>query len=657
MKALNLLLVFLGAFFVGTLATGPSQIVLTATIRDFTPDHPDFEHYGGDSKGAIEDFLSADEKPILKAGSHPTFTSAAYFDQWYRISDPNRVKVITLTAAQQLDGSYLYNNQNYFPIDGQLLGNYANSGHNFHFTSEIKTTFGYIAGAQFNFQGDDDVFVFLGDGTQTKLVIDLGGVHGAESASFTLGAVSVPWTWDANKEYTMWIFHAERHTVASTFKFTTTIVFKPTVPPSVLTCPYIESRDGSYTCNTNTLREVLTASSTEQAVSPSQIDVLIEGLFSVQTGDTQGRVGSGRFAIGPGYSIGDSLNVSSTADGHAPYGLFAVSNSPADSWTSGELFPAEENIYAGGSDLTVGSAANLHDRVALNENSLLYTAPHLAADYASYFTCAKSYTTTKFSANTQASTVHYESRWSGLHIWCDVATSGSIVLSIPASTLSSSLWYQVDYAASGCDQTSDWIILVKADAASSVATLQGDSFPSLPGHVTYYFDNSITEVHVETAVSGSIVAPFSDIVQVGGVITGKVIGKSYTAPAASQVNRPCGAENVKLKSTISGLDKGKRSGNTVVEVDGFGGLIAGDTVTIDGSKTAVITALVTKNGKYFIEFDRVVSGIQVGSQITTDADFTIYRVNDVTDLSDFSSASKTVASLICFFMLALALIV
>ena len=65
-----------------------------------------------------------------------------------------------LTAFETSPGICTYYDPPFFPIYGELFANQGRS-HNYHFTTEIKTTFTYEAGAgqDFAFTGDDDVFV------------------------------------------------------------------------------------------------------------------------------------------------------------------------------------------------------------------------------------------------------------------------------------------------------------------------------------------------------------------------------------------------------------------------------------------------------------------------------------------------------------------
>src|SRR5690606_20247218 len=69
-------------------APNPLPPELTATIRDFSDSHPDFEIFvDGDARdpGIVEDILGPDGKPVYQGGSGTLTTSGATnFDQWYR---------------------------------------------------------------------------------------------------------------------------------------------------------------------------------------------------------------------------------------------------------------------------------------------------------------------------------------------------------------------------------------------------------------------------------------------------------------------------------------------------------------------------------------------------------------------------------------------
>ncbi len=260
--------------------TLPASISVGATIRDFKPfgaagGHPDFEHFTGNVRvGLVGAELDADGKPVAtdlvghgiasefrdakgnainpalydasrgdSAGSlsnptNPCLTSIESFAQWYRdVPGTNAAAAVSL-VFNRVPGTttYVFDSANdepyksrggFFPVDGDLYGNYGSTGHNFHFTTELETGFVYRknTGQVFTFMGDDDVWVFVGG----KLAIDLGGVHGAHSQTIDLDRLS--WLEDG-KAYPLKVFHAERHTTQSNFRIETTIQMRRVTAPA-----------------------------------------------------------------------------------------------------------------------------------------------------------------------------------------------------------------------------------------------------------------------------------------------------------------------------------------------------------------------------------------------------------------------------------------
>ncbi len=100
------------------------------------------------------------------------------------------------------DGIFRYENDNFFPIDGKGLGNEGNI-HNYSFSMKFEWDFTYKKGLRLPFGGSDDSWVYLNG----KLVVDLGGMHSAESTVVNLDTIQG--LVDGQK-YKLCFFHAQR---------------------------------------------------------------------------------------------------------------------------------------------------------------------------------------------------------------------------------------------------------------------------------------------------------------------------------------------------------------------------------------------------------------------------------------------------------------
>lgn len=206
-------------------APQPKPPTLLSVIRDFNDTHTDFEIPApGDQLdlGLVEFFLGQDGKPVYANKPNSRTTSGAFnFDQWYR--DVPAVNLSTaidlqLEASVEHPGMFVYDDDEFFPIDGALFGNQGRR-HNYHFTLEARTRFQYLGGEVFRFTGDDDMWVFV----NRRLAIDLGGVHTSMAGAVELDRRANELGLTRGGEYELHFFFAERKTVDSHFKIETSI--------------------------------------------------------------------------------------------------------------------------------------------------------------------------------------------------------------------------------------------------------------------------------------------------------------------------------------------------------------------------------------------------------------------------------------------------
>lgn len=234
----------------------PTSIV--ATIRDFRfydagdpTTNEDFENVpsacpttGCDDHGFVASTLGPDGTPTYTGGAGGTLSThgAQWFAMWYHDAPGSNVTVswpVPIVANPDPEagsGATGYDSEiqgtdygttpqgfvagkGFFPIDDgtPYATAFGNQGwpNNYSFTCEIHTVFQYKGGEYFDFRGDDDVFVFIDD----KLVIDLGGIHGPETATVQLDSLGLT----VGQQYPLDFFSAERHVVGSNILFETTL--------------------------------------------------------------------------------------------------------------------------------------------------------------------------------------------------------------------------------------------------------------------------------------------------------------------------------------------------------------------------------------------------------------------------------------------------
>jgi fibro-slime domain-containing protein len=234
----------------------PATINIPVTFYDFHSDktNPEFEqpHFSGVHLGMVANFLDAERKPVLGPAPYRNY----YIKKWFRPWQPGDFTITSYTvlsggelnAVLQFNGivtvgydtafknvvipmnlpftyipgstgMYQYNNQNFFLLDGLGFGN-EGLAHNFSFTMELHTDFTYNQGLIFNFEGDDDVWMFINN----SLRLDLGGIHPTAAGSINLDTLT---GMQIGKKYSFDLFYAERHTTSSDIRITTNLFTPP----------------------------------------------------------------------------------------------------------------------------------------------------------------------------------------------------------------------------------------------------------------------------------------------------------------------------------------------------------------------------------------------------------------------------------------------
>ncbi|HEY3593593.1 MAG TPA: fibro-slime domain-containing protein, partial [Polyangiaceae bacterium] len=184
--------------------------------------------------GIVQPTLDMTRKPVYakKADGSDSLTTTgqANFDTWFHdVAGKNLGMELplqfVLDPADPSGKTYNFDSRTlpgggFFPIDMKLLSPTLPAegfGHNFSFTFELHTMFTYNKGAVFNFQGDDDVWVFINN----KQVVDLGGIHDIGTKDVNLDTLGLT----EGSSYPLDFFYAERHCCAANFVLSTSIAF------------------------------------------------------------------------------------------------------------------------------------------------------------------------------------------------------------------------------------------------------------------------------------------------------------------------------------------------------------------------------------------------------------------------------------------------
>ena len=134
---------------------------------------------------------------------------------WYAQVDDESPEggLFLLDDFRYLDSAHSVENIYYDSIPRDFNGK--KEYHNYSFAMKIQATFQYVKGQYFEFNGDDDVWVFI----NKKLVVDIGGQHTKVKKSVDLDKLGL----EVDSTYDFHIFYAERKRDASNFMMRTSI--------------------------------------------------------------------------------------------------------------------------------------------------------------------------------------------------------------------------------------------------------------------------------------------------------------------------------------------------------------------------------------------------------------------------------------------------
>jgi fibro-slime domain-containing protein len=176
--------------------------------------NPIAPHLSGAPSACGAESDAAGTKGAASTGGVATADAMA---QWF-----NDTLGVNISATHPIDlvrnvsGNYEFNDPDFFPIDGMLLGNDGQQ-HNYYFTYSLTVEFVHDAcsGGFFEFEGADDAWVFI-DG---KLAIDLGGVMPGTRQRIEVDRLGL----SDGQTYELQLFYAQRNPSTSSFRVLTNL--------------------------------------------------------------------------------------------------------------------------------------------------------------------------------------------------------------------------------------------------------------------------------------------------------------------------------------------------------------------------------------------------------------------------------------------------
>jgi fibro-slime domain-containing protein len=220
---------------------GPGTGTIKIKNNNYTPE-PGFPNSFGAASSTISgrmSFYAVCEPKIVNCGgvhdtmgtpgvaSNASVSGELSFATWFRdVPGVNQSGLHRILLRRNGSGVYEYLNNNFWPIDGLLLGNEVGQ-RNPYFTYEIDATFTYdaCAGQFLQFEGADDCWMFI-DG---RMVIDLGGLSPriVQHLQFDRhGMID-------GTVHRLQIFYAQRNASTSVFRLRTNVPLTTSLMPAV----------------------------------------------------------------------------------------------------------------------------------------------------------------------------------------------------------------------------------------------------------------------------------------------------------------------------------------------------------------------------------------------------------------------------------------